>query len=179
MPQASNTCLLVVDVQNLLVNEHPYQEQEMLETIRRLLMFCRKSFIEVIYVRHGEDEEGGLMPHSEAWQIHESVAPLAGERIFDKTRSSSFYKTGLKEYLGEKGIETLIITGMQTDFCINATVQAGFEHGFELLIPENGNSTYDNRFMTAEHTLAYYQKMIWNGRFGTVLSVDAIEKLFS
>ena len=178
MPQASKTCLLVVDVQNLLVNDHPFHEMEMLDTIRRLLAFCRKNSIEVIYVRHGEDKEGGLMPHTEAWQIHESVAPLEGERVFDKQRSSSFYKTGLKEYLREKGIETLIIVGMQTDFCINATVQAGFEHGFEMIIPENGNSTYDNRFMTAEYTLAYYQKMIWPGRFGKILSVEDIEKQF-
>lgn len=178
MIEPSKTCLMVVDVQNLLVWEHPYREKEMLAAIKRLLAFFREKDIEVLYVRHGEDEEGGLVPNTEPWQIYHEISPRDGERIFDKRRSSSFYNTGLKEYLNEKGIETVVVVGMQTDFCINATVQAGFEHGFQVLIPENGHSTYDNRFMTAEQSRAYH-RMIWHERFGTVLSVEELEKLLS
>ncbi|MCE5235051.1 MAG: cysteine hydrolase family protein [Clostridiaceae bacterium] len=179
MPRSSKACFLVVDVQNLLVDEVAYRKTEMLGAISRLLAFCRQRGIEVIYVRH-EGKNGGLVKDTEPWRIHAPVAPLAGERVFDKRFSSSFYKTGLKDYLQEKGVETVILAGMETGFCINATVQAGFEHGFEMLIPENGHTAGDYKapFMSAERSAAYHNAL-WNGRFGTVLSVEGIMALFS
>jgi nicotinamidase-related amidase len=179
MPQASKSCFLVVDVQNLLVEDSNYHGREMLDTIKRLLAFCRKKGIEVVYVRH-EDKNGILMKDTEPWQIYKEIAPLDGEKIFDKRRSSSFYQTGLKEYLRDKGIETIILAGMETGFCINATVQAGFEHGFEMLIPESGHTAedYEAPFMSAERSVAYHNAL-WDGRFGRVLSVEDVERLFN
>jgi len=179
MPKVSKSCFLVVDVQNLMVEDSNYRGREMLDTIKRLLTFCRKSGIEVIYVRH-EGKNGVLMKDTEPWQIYKEVAPLDGEKIFDKRRSSSFYQTGLKEYLLDKGIETIILAGMETGFCINATVQAGYEHGFKILIPENGHTAgdYDAPFMSAERSVAYHNAL-WNGRFGTVLSVENLEGSFN
>lgn len=179
MPQSLKTCFLVVDVQNLLVGEVVYRKAEMLDTIARLLAFCRQKGIEVVYVRH-EGKSGVLVKDTKPWQIHASVAPLASERVFDKRFSSSFYQTGLKEYLCEKGVETVILAGMETGFCINATVQAGFEHGFEMLIPENGHTAgdYNAPFMSAERSVAYHNAL-WNGRFAKVLSAEGIMELFS
>ena len=178
MPEASKTCLIVVDVQNLLAVDTVYRVREMLGTVKRLLAFCRGKGIEAVFVRHGK-EGGGLAPGTEPWQICGEVAPLGNERIFDKRRSSAFYQTGLKEYLLERGIETIIIAGMETGFCINATVQAAFEHGFAVLIPENGHTAgdYGAPFMSAERSVAYHNAL-WNGRFGAVMSTDRIEKLF-
>ncbi|HWS30622.1 MAG TPA: cysteine hydrolase family protein [Clostridia bacterium] len=178
MPQASKSCFLVVDVQNLLVEDCTYRGHEMLDTIKRLLAFCRKKGVEIVYVRH-EEKNGALTKDTEPWQIYSEVAPLGGERVFDKRHSSSFYQTGLKEYLREKGIQTIILAGMETGFCINATVQAGFEHGFEMLIPESGHTAgdYGAPFMSAERSVTYHNAL-WDGRFGRVLRVEDVEKLF-
>ena len=46
------------------------------------------------------------------------------------TSCSAFKKeSGLLEYLTEKGEKDVMVCGIMTDFCINATVEAGFEHG--------------------------------------------------
>ena len=178
MTQASKSCFLIVDVQNLLIEEVSYFKREMLDTIKRFLVFCRTKGIEVIYVRH-ESKNGVLKKDTEPWQIYHEVAPITGEKIFDKHRSSSFYQTGLKEHLREKGIETIILAGMETGFCINATVQAGFEHGFEMLILKNGHTAgdFDAPLMSAERSVEYHNKL-WDGRFGKVLSVENLEMLF-
>lgn len=53
----------------------------------------------------------------------------------------------------EKKISTIAVAGLQTDYCIDATIKCGFEYGFKMIVPENANSTVDNAFMTGEQSL--------------------------
>ena len=54
---------------------------------------------------------------------------------------------------GRKGCRTVAVVGLQTDYCIDATIKCGFEeHGFKMIAPENANSTFDNAFMTGEQS---------------------------
>ncbi len=72
------------------------------------------------------------------------------EKIYDKTVNSPFRDTGLLEYLTGKQIKQIIVAGLQTDYCIDATVKCGFEHGFRMVVPEETNSTFDNQSMSAK-----------------------------
>ena len=72
----------------------------------------------------------------------------------------------------EKNENTVIIVGLQTDYCIDATIKAGFEHGFKMIVPENTNSTFDNQYMTAEETYKYYNEFIWNKRYAECVSFE-------
>ena len=74
---------------------------------------------------------------------------LIMNEYFDKQVNSAFRGTGLLEYLREKNESTIVIVGLQTEYCIDATLKAGFEHGFRMIVPANTNSTFDNRYMTA------------------------------
>lgn len=64
--------------------------------------------------------------------------------IFDKNVNSAFKSTGLLEYLKQKEETEIIVVGLQTDYCIDATIKAGFEHGFKMIVPAGTNSTFDN-----------------------------------
>ena len=83
------------------------------------------------------------------------------------------------EYLKKKEEKSIIIVGLQTDYCIDATIKAGFEHGFKMLVPENTNSTFDNQFMTAEQTYRYYNEFIWNSRYAECISFNKALELMS
>ena len=52
----SNTVLMVVDVQNRLINEHPYNEKKVVGNIKKLIEAARNNEKEVIYVRHDDGE---------------------------------------------------------------------------------------------------------------------------
>ena len=172
-----DTVLLVVDVQKGLIDEHPYRENELLEDISKLTQRARANGVEVVYVRHGEDDPNGLFPGSPAWQVHPAIAPLEGERVFDKRFSSAFKDTGLDEYLQGRGVKTLVVAGMQTEYCIDATIKSAFERGYKVTMPEGGSTTYDNRLATADRLVAFYEKAIWNGRFADVLPLDGALEL--
>ena len=100
------------------------------------------------------------------------LAPQEGERIFDKFVNSPFKESGLLAYLKGKDEDTIIAVGLQTDYCMDATVKCGFEHGFRMIVPEHTNSTFDNAFMTAEQTYRYYNEFMWKGRYAECVSFE-------
>ena len=163
------TALLVVDIQEALIHGRPYRAAEFLDTIRMLLAAARQSKTEVIYVRHDGGPGSPLAANSAGWNIYAPIAPLPTEKIFDKKYSSSFYGTGLKEYLHAQAIGELVLVGMQTEYCIDATCKAAFEHGFSVVVPSGATTTFDNEVFSAEALVPYYERRIWNGRFAQVV----------
>lgn len=170
----SNKALLIVDVQEALISENPYNKNLFLQTLKQLISECHSKNIEIIYVQHTEDDSCDFSHGSNGWQIHDAIKPLPSEKIFEKNYNSSFKGTGLKEYLDSKGIQTLIVTGMQTEYCVDATIKVAFEFGYKLLIPENAISTFDNDVMTGKQIYEYYMYKIWNNRFGLVENMNKI-----
>ena len=55
----------------------------------------------------------------------------------------------------------MMIVGLQTNYCVDATVKSAFERGFDVIIPEGTNSTFDNNYMSAETTVRYYNEDVW------------------
>ena len=166
--------VLIVDVQKALVEAHPYREEEFLQELENLADSARKAGTEIIYVRHDGGAGDELESGTEGWKIHEAVEPKTGERIFDKSFNSAFLETDLEEYLKEKQITDLILMGMQTGYCIDATCKAAFELGYGVVIPTGATTTYDNEFMSGEATVRFYEEKIWAGRFADLMPAEAV-----
>lgn len=170
------TALLVVDVQTALIKEHPYMEKEVVSNISELIALCRKQQIEVIYVRHDDGKDSDLEKGSPGWHILEAIAPASGEKIFDKQRNSAFNGTGLRDYLDGRSITTLVLVGLQTEYCIDATLKVAFEYGYKILFPEGTTTTFDNGSLKAEKINEHYIHGIWKNRFAQVMSLEEIKK---
>lgn len=173
----NNTILLVVDVQTALIEEHPYNEQNVIDNIKRLITVARYNEKEVIYVRHDDGKGEELEYGTDGWQFYYEIKPNNNEKVFEKQYNSAFLKTGLKEYLDSKKIDTIILTGLQTEYCIDTTCKAAFEHGYKLIIPEETNTTFDNEYLDGQKLYNFYNYKIWNNRFAKVLSLDETIKV--
>ena len=171
--------LLVIDVQNALVAAMPYARDEVIGNIKRLIDSCRQNNIEVIYVQHNDKPGGELEPNTEGWKIYGEIAPQDGEKVIVKNFNSAFKKTDLKEYLEKNGISQLIITGMQTEYCIDSTCKVAFEYGYELIIPEKTNTTFDNGGIAARDLYEHYNFNIFADRFGVVENIEETIKRIS
>jgi nicotinamidase-related amidase len=72
-------------------------------------------------------------------RLLELVEPLRAlvppANVLDKAAYSAFSHRGLAPGLRRRGIETLIITGGETDVCVMATVIAAVDHGFRVVLP--------------------------------------------
>lgn len=164
------SALLVIDIQNLLVKEKPYAIEERLALWQDSLAQARQAGVEVIHVRHHDQE---LVKGTADWEIHSTVAPLASEKIFDKTFNSAFKETGLHAYLQEKGIEQLIIMGMATNFCIDTTIKVAFELGYKVAVIRDGTTTGYSGKLDVKDLIDHYQN-IWSWNFA---QVDKLENI--
>lgn len=164
--------LLVIDTQKLITNEKLYKFDIFVSNVKELIYEARAKKIEVIYVRHDDGEGTELTKGTDGFEIYEKFQPMNKEKIFDKNVNSAFNKTGLLEYLIEKDERDIIIVGLQTDYCIDATIKCGFEHGFNIIVPAYANTTVNNRFMSAEQSYQYYNEFMWNGRYAECISVE-------
>lgn len=164
--------LLVVDTQKLITNERLYNFNNFVKNIKELINASRKNNVEVIYIRHDDGVNTELTKGKEGYEVYEEFKPMENEKIFDKTVNSAFNGTGLLEYLKDKSEKDVIVVGLQTDYCIDATVKCGFEHGFNIIVPAYCNTTVDNEFMSAEMSYKYYNEHMWNGRYAKSSSLD-------
>jgi nicotinamidase-related amidase len=164
--------LLVVDVQKGITNDRLYAYESFISNITMLIDSARKNNVEVIYVQHDDGPGSGFSTGDEAFEIADQVAPVGNEKVFCKTINSCFGNADLAEYLKQTGEKELMIIGLQTNFCIDATVKSAFERGYKVIIPEGTNSTFDNDYMDAETTYKYYNEMMWPGRFAECVSME-------
>lgn len=169
-----HTALLIVDVQEGLVRQGPYRWEEMCAGLRRLLACARRAGLPVAYVQHDGGPGDALEHGGTGWQIAAAIAPREGEPVFEKRRNSAFYETGLDGYLKKEGVKTLILAGMQSEFCIDATCKAAFERGYSVLVPEGCTTTLEGGRFAAAETAAYFERDIWNGRYARVLPLAEV-----
>ena len=87
--------------------------------------------------------------------IHDSAAHFEGEPIVYKHYPNSFRETKLYEMLKEWGIERVVITGMMTHMCVDATARAAADFGFKVIVAEDACATrdliYGDTVIPAEH----------------------------
>ena len=102
----------------------------------RLRARWRRDGLPVIHVQHESREEGAgfLVPGTPGGEIDPRVAPAAGETVVRKTHPNAFRETALRERIGEAEASALLVVGMMTSMCVDATVRAAVDLGFDVTV---------------------------------------------
>ncbi|MCP4396371.1 MAG: isochorismatase family protein [bacterium] len=130
---------------------------------------------DVIFVRNngtiGDPDE----PNTPGWDIHPALSPYNTDLIIiDKHTPDSFHNTHLQDILHVKDITHLIVAGMQTEGCLNATCQRAVELGYDVSVVADAHSTFDLENMTAAQAIRHY-----NTEFSAIAAVkNVIEIVF-
>lgn len=144
---AGRSALLVIDMLRDFV-EGPFagiEAKALVPRVQAAVERARRLEIPVIFVcdAHApEDPEFRVLPpHALAGtpgaEIVPELAPRPGEAVVGKRRYSGFYDTALEGLLRDLRIDTLILTGLQTDCCVSHTAADGFFRGFRIIILED------------------------------------------
>ena len=165
--------LIVIDIQEGLVKENPFDTKNFIINTKAIIQHFRDQNIEVIFIRHSEDE-GLLATGSDNWQVYHELKPQKNEKIFNKYYNSIFKDSELKEYLDSKSIIDLTFVGMQVEYCIDTSVKVGFEYGYKITIVEDAISTFDNIHLSADQILSFYKEKIWRNRFAQLRTTKEI-----
>ena len=75
-------------------------------------------------------------------EIIKALEPIDGELIIDKNSSSPFNSTGIDQLLRNLGINTLVVTGVATDMCVETTSRDAADRGYHVIIVEDAVATF-------------------------------------
>ena len=196
------TTLLVVDMQNGFcdpqgamaragVNYFP--QNRIVPAVKELVSVCRRAGIHVAWSlqRHYPDDLtrkkhripshltklGAIPCLKDTWDA-ELVAQLKGDvlpedDVFEKHRSSCFYNTTLEVKLRMRGMTTLIVCGVATNYCVESTIRDAYARDYDIVVVEDCVATLweDLHRATLRNVELFY---------GTVVSLGALsERLLS
>ncbi|MFZ3280538.1 cysteine hydrolase family protein [Pseudomonas sp.] len=153
------TALLIIDVQRALCSGE-YQCHDIhrvIDTLNGLSARARKAGVPVVLIQH-EEKDSPLAHGAEGWQLAEGLETSAKDLRVRKTTPDAFYQTDLGKLLPSEDFERLVICGLQTDYCVNATVRQAHHLGYDVVLAEDAHSTVDNGNMTAEDIIAEHNK---------------------
>ncbi|HOJ71653.1 MAG TPA: isochorismatase family cysteine hydrolase [Syntrophorhabdaceae bacterium] len=145
------------------------EEEKIIGPVREFLKVCRGKDIPVIFACDSFLKEdfifkGRMKPHALRGTKDtlplEELEPQEGDVILEKRRFSAFFKTDLDQTLRTWDIDTVLIGGVNTHFCVLATAFDAVCHDFYTIILEDLSAAYDinihKSFMDAYRYSAIY-----------------------
>lgn len=133
---------MVIDLQIGLV-KLAWQAKELLAAHQVLLDWAAAQSLPIFYLQHLGKAGTPLEPNSPGWPIQPEIL-RPGYPLIQKTASDSFYQTDLAERLETLGVDTLILTGMKTERCVDTTARAAVSRGYEVIVIADAHSTTPN-----------------------------------
>lgn len=135
----SDTALVIIDIQNdyfpggKMVLEGA--EAAGAQAGAALAAF-RAAHSPVFHVRHLSARPGAtfFLPGTEGAEIHASVRPAAGEPVLEKNFPNSFRGTDLDERLKKSAVKHLVVAGMMTHMCVDASVRQAADLGYKVTL---------------------------------------------
>ncbi len=108
----------------------------------------------------------------ESWRVDDSVAPLPGELVVNKTSSGTLNSTMLDQTLRNMGVKSLVVCGVTTDVCVETTARDAADRGFQVVIAEDACTAFSSDL----HRAAL---QAFSLAFGRVRKTDDITKVLT
>ncbi len=149
---------------------------------RKLLALFRHNHLPVVFIQHVSlnPEATSFRSGSPGVSFTTSIHPLPGEAVVRKHHPNSFRDTNLLELVWTDIISRLVICGMMTHMCIDATTRAASDYGFECIIAADACATRDLTFAGEMVPAAMVQRAFLaalDGTYGRVMRVNEIVPL--
>jgi nicotinamidase-related amidase len=155
--------LLVIDLQRTLC-EGRWAIADAAGVVARtngLAQRARAAGVPVTWVQHAADDEA--MRHGSAgWQLADGLDVQPGDLHVHKRGSDAFHETDLQALLQSRGVDTLVVCGAQSDFCVDSTVRRALALGFAVVMASDAISTLDNDVIAASQITAHHLATLAN-----------------
>jgi nicotinamidase-related amidase len=149
------TALLVIDIQRGAfdgVRCPPIDSPErFVGNAGQLVEAARAGQRPIVFIQHSEsDPRAPFEKGSVHWQLHESLQPQgAHESRLEKYASSAFEGTALDAQLRAQGVDTLVLCGLQSEFCVSNTARSALLLGYRVLLAQDAHSTWPSEGLSA------------------------------
>jgi nicotinamidase-related amidase len=114
----------------------------------RVLSAFRDRGEPVIHLQHVSDAPDAtfMRPGTDGVEIHALVAPEDDEPVIRKAKPNGFAGTSLERELRGHGVDALVVAGMMSSMCVDATVRAAADLGFTVTVVHDACAAPDLEF---------------------------------
>ena len=169
----TKTALLVIDVQRIYMEPDPMVTRDgddLIEKCSGLIEEARSHGVPVLFVRHLGDDS----PEDEvSTDIHPALGRRDGEPVITKRFGSAFFRTDLKTRIEELGATRLVLCGLATFGCVNATVLCAVCKGYDVVVAEDAHGNPDSGPDKAAEVIDYFNRSWQRAGATLVRAADA------
>jgi len=142
------TALLLIDIQNDYFENGTMAlvgSDKASENAKLILNNYRANHQMIVHIQHIATSPAAtfFLANTKGAEIHDNVKPLDSEKVIIKHYPNSFRETELLDYLRSKNICNLVICGMMTHMCVDATTRAAKDLGFNIVLIGDACATKD------------------------------------
>jgi nicotinamidase-related amidase len=188
-PLGPHCAHLCVDMQNLFAEGSDWHTPWMKRVLPLVEQLVEAHPAETIFTRfipaaHPGEGEGTWKEYYRRWssmtlealpsgmvdlvpQLARFVPPAA---VIDKTVYSPWLEDGLDQMLRERQVDTLVISGAETDVCVLAAVMGAVDRGFRIVVPKDALCSSSDAMHDA--LLGLYSQ-----RYGGQVEVGTVEEI--
>lgn len=168
--------LVVIDVQKAMFEDpanQPHDGEAVVDRIAALIAKARVSNVPIYFVQHDGGADDSFHAGKPGFAFHDKLAPQSGDDVTVKHRSSAFHETDFDARLKRAGIDHLIVTGMQSEYCVTSAIRGAHERGYRLTLVSDAHSTFDTKVAKGAEIIAIINDTT-RGSFGDVVPADAV-----
>jgi nicotinamidase-related amidase len=141
---AHSAALLIIDMQKGMARPAQRNNPSAESNIARLLQHWRQRGQPVVHVRHLSLTPGSpFWPGQSGVEFQEALVPQASEHVVDKHVTDAFAHSGLERWLHQRGIRSLVFTGVSTNMSVEASVRSAACLGLQCTVVADACYTFD------------------------------------
>ncbi len=149
--------LLVIDVQQGLIDGFEQDWEAVLPVIVEQVQCAHDGGAPIVFVQHcGAGGGHPLRPDLPGFALHGELEVWPEDLRVRKTWSDAFVETDLDAKLHRAGARRLVVTGAQTEFCVDATVRRAASLGYDVDLVSDGHTTSSNGLLEREQIIAHH-----------------------
>lgn len=153
-----DTALVIIDMQTALVSG-AHDEKGVLERVNRFITRARAAGVPVIFVQHSHATFAPMAKGEPGWQLDARLDQQASDLRIDKQACDAFDSTPLADELRALGVKTVILAGLQTEYCIDTSARAALGHGFDVVLMADCHTTGDD-LLPAHQMIGYHNHIL-------------------
>ena len=137
--------LLILDPQNDFFgadNPNLPAFQATVQVVNAAIAIFREQHWPVIFIQHTSKRKPA---GSENWKIHPQFNHHSDDICLNKTHYSAFWKTDLETTLKKQQVDSVIVCGYMSEYCVLSTLRAAVERGFDAFILDGSIASLDDR----------------------------------
>ena len=157
------TAVLIIDVQQGLCEGEgkAFDCEGVITRINQVTRKARDAGALVIFIQH-ESRSGYLEHGTAAWQLATGLEISTSDIRVRKTTPDSFLRTNLEDVLRDHGVQSVVVCGMHTEFCVDTTTRRALALGYPVTLIEDAHTSAGNAALAPQQVIQHHNATLTN-----------------